>query len=476
MLFNSFEFALFFPIVFLLYWLVFQRNLYIQNVFLLVVSYVFYAAWDWRFLLLIVASSLLDYTVGVFLEKTENTRRRKALLITSLSVNLGLLFVFKYFGFFVDSFSQLVHMFGLTIQTGTLSIILPVGISFYTLQTMSYAIDVYKKKMSATKDPIAFFAFVAFFPQLVAGPIERAKNLLPQFLAARTFSYNQTVDGLKQVLWGLFKKIAVADVLAVYVNQIHAAPETMSSGMLLLGTIYFAAQVYADFSGYSDIAIGTARMLGFNLMVNFRYPFFARDIAEFWRRWHISLTSWFRDYVYIPLGGSKGSVYRKFLNIVIIFVLSGLWHGAAPTFLLWGFLCAMAYAPLMFFGKHREHLDTVAEGRALPTVREMLQMIGAFFGFAVPLIVFRTETVADFFTYLSRFFTSFDFSVTYDALTISYVLVVMLVFEWVHRDKEHPLQLRSTSKIVRGLVYFFVFYFTVAHISNEANPFIYFQF
>lgn len=476
MLFNSFEFALFLPIVFLLYWLVFQRDIRAQNAFILVVSYMFYGAWDWRFLILIAASSLIDYVVGLQLEGSKGEGRRRTLLLVSIIANLGLLFVFKYFGFFVESFVALGALVGMELNATTLGIILPVGISFYTLQTMSYTIDIYRKQLSATRDPIAFFAFVAFFPQLVAGPIERAKNLLPQFFARREFSYESAKDGVKQILWGLFKKIAVADVIGVYVDQVHAAPGDMTSGMLLLATIYFAIQVYADFSGYSDIAIGTARLLGFNLMVNFKYPFFARDIAEFWRRWHISLTSWFRDYVYIPLGGNKKGVARACVNTVLVFVLSGLWHGAAWTYVLWGVFAVLPYLPLMLSGKHRAHLDTVASTRSLPTVREVLQMVGAFFGFALPLIVFRTPTVNDAVIFVSTFFSSGDFSVTREALGVVYVIMIMFAFEWAHRHDAHPLQLHTRSRVLRAITYFVVLYLTIAHVSNEANAFIYFQF
>jgi len=326
MLFNSIEFAIFLPIVFILYWFVTNRDLRVQNLLLLVASYVFYGWWDYRFLSLIVFSSIVDYSIGLQMSKTDAQNKRKLLLFASLCVNLGLLGFFKYYNFFIDSFVDAFTFFGHSINPDRLNIILPVGISFYTFQTLSYTIDVYKRKLEPTKDILSFFAFVSFFPQLVAGPIERATNL----------------DGMRQILWGLFKKVAIADNCAVFVNLIFANSADHSGSTLFIGAILFAFQIYCDFSGYSDIAIGTARLFGFNLMKNFAFPYFSRDIAEFWRRWHISLSTWFRDYLYIPLGGSRGSNYVKIRNTFIIFIVSGFWHGANWTFIVWGFLNALS--------------------------------------------------------------------------------------------------------------------------------------
>ena len=340
MLFNSIEFAIFLPIVFILYWFVTNRNLKIQNILLVCASYLFYGWWDWRFLSLIFFSSIVDYLVGIGLSKTEKTGKRKFLLLISIFVNLGFLGVFKYFNFFAENFAQAFTLFGSSIEPNRLNIILPVGISFYTFQTLSYSIDVYKKKLQPTKDIVAFFAFVSFFPQLVAGPIERATNLLPQFYKKREFSYDKATDGMRQILWGLFKKMVIADNCARLVNDIFDNFETFSGSTLLFGIVLFAFQIYGDFSGYSDIAIGTSRLFGFNLKRNFAFPYFSRDIAEFWRRWHISLSTWFRDYVYIPLGGSRGGKFSQVRNIFIIFIVSGFWHGANWTFIVWGALNA----------------------------------------------------------------------------------------------------------------------------------------
>ncbi len=334
MLFNSIEFAIFLPIVFLLYWYVFQRNLKLQNLFILAASYLFYGWWDWRFLSLVVFSSFVDFFVGLALKNEEKQSKRKLFLLISIVINLGLLGFFKYYNFFVDSFVDAFTLFGKQLNVSSLRIILPVGISFYTFQTMSYSIDVYKRNLKPTSDIIAFLAFVTFFPQLVAGPIERATNLLGQFYTKRHFDYANAVNGLRQILWGLFKKIVIADNAAKIVSDVFANYGSYNGSMLLLGGIFFAFQIYGDFSGYSDIAIGTSRLFGFKLMKNFAFPYFSRDMAEFWRRWHISLSTWFRDYLYFPLGGSKGGTGMKVRNTFIIFIVSGFWHGANSIFYL----------------------------------------------------------------------------------------------------------------------------------------------
>src|SRR5690554_7687979 len=378
MLFNSFDFALFLPIVFILYWFVANKNIRMQNLLIVVASYVFYGWWDWRFLSLILFSTLVDYLVGVRLGTEDNQAKRKVLLWTSILVNLGFLGFFKYYNFFLDNFIASFSFFGREITANSLNIILPVGISFYTFQTLSYSIDVYKRKLRPTKDFIAFAAFVSFFPQLVAGPIERAKNLLPQFFRSRTFDYNKAVDGMRQILWGLFKKMVIADNAAEIANEIFNNSANYSGSTLLLGALFFTFQIYGDFSGYSDIAIGTSRLFGFDLMRNFNYPYFSRDIAEFWRRWHISLSTWFRDYLYIPLGGSKGRTWMKVRNVFIIFIVSGFWHGANWTFIVWGALNAIYFLPLLLTNRNRKHLEVVAEGEVLPSIKEFFLMLLTF--------------------------------------------------------------------------------------------------
>ena len=400
MLFNSIDFAVFLPIIFILYWFFTGGNIKKQNFLMFVASYVFYGWWDYRFLLLIFFSSIVDYLVGIKISESRSEKRKKLLLFVSLFVNLGLLGFFKYYNFFVDNFSTAFSFFGYHISVGRLTIILPVGISFYTFQTLSYSIDIYKGKLKPTKDLISFLAFVSFFPQLVAGPIERASNLLPQFLRDREFNYEEASDGMRQMLWGLVKKTVLADNCATYANYIFNHYETLSGSMLFMGTIFFAFQIYGDFSGYSDIAIGTARLFGFKLMRNFAYPYFSRDIAEFWRRWHISLSTWFRDYLYIPLGGNSGTISKKIRNVFIIFVVSGFWHGANWTFIMWGLINAIYFIPLMLLKKNRKNTGIVAEGKTIPTFSEFIQITFTFFMTLIAWVFFRTESVG------KAFFTS----------------------------------------------------------------------
>ncbi|MFT4661415.1 MAG: alginate O-acetyltransferase complex protein AlgI [Patiriisocius sp.] len=487
MLFNSFEFLLFLPTVFLLYWFVFQKNLKIQNVLLLGVSYLFYGWWDWRFLSLIVISSVIDYIAGREIEKSESHKRKKAFLILSMAVNLGFLGFFKYYNFFMENFAEMISTLGMNPNYSTLKIVLPVGISFYTFQTMSYTIDVYRGKLKASNDPIAFFAFVSFFPQLVAGPIERATNLLPQFNVKRNFSKTEAIDGMRQILWGFFKKIAIADMAAPFVNNIFSNVDAMPSGALFLGAILFAFQIYGDFSGYSDIAIGTSRLFGFNLMQNFAFPYFSRDIAEFWRRWHISLSTWFRDYLYIPLGGSRGSRLNQLRNIFIIFIVSGFWHGANWTFIIWGALNAIYFLPTFFANKNRKHLDVVAQNTSLPNLREILQ-IGVTFGMTVfAWIFFRADSINDAVIYIKKMFTGdimnftenmFENTREFHSFLFTFVFIAMLIgIEWMQRRKQHGLQdVFSRSPILRRTLYFILAGIIMLFISNEATTFIYFQF
>lgn len=333
MLFNSIDFLIFLPIVFVLYWFVFNINLKSQNLLILFSSYVFYGWWDYRFLSLIFLSTVVDYKIGLEIPKQNSEKNRKLLLWVSVLFNLSVLGFFKYYNFFVDSWISLLSTVGYDVKSvWTLNIILPVGISFYTFQTMSYTIDIYKKSLDPTKDFISFASFVSFFPQLVAGPIERASNLLPQILKKRDFKYEQKVQGLRLILFGMFKKVVIADSLAPLVDDIFSNYQDFGGGTLWLGAIYFSFQIYCDFSGYSDIAVGTSKLFGFELMSNFKFPYLSRNIGEFWRRWHISLSTWFRDYLYIPLGGRLEGKLKSFRNILLVFLVSGFWHGANWTF------------------------------------------------------------------------------------------------------------------------------------------------
>ncbi len=484
MLFNSIQFAIFLPIVFLLYWFVFDRfisksghQLKLQNAFIVVASYVFYGWWDWRFLLLIAFTSFCSWGSGLLIGKQESKKIAKRWMWLNIIINLGILALFKYYDFFVTEFAQLFHI---SMDRLLLKVILPVGISFYTFQALSYSIDVYRDKMEPTDDIIAFFAFISFFPQLVAGPIERATNLLPQFLKKREFDYNTAVDGMRQILWGLFKKIVVADNCAVYVDQVFSTYMEQSGSTLLLAAIFFTFQIYGDFSGYSDIAIGTAKLFGIKLMRNFNVPYFSRDIAEFWRRWHISLTTWFRDYVYIPLGGSRVSKAKVIRNIFIIFLVSGLWHGANWTFLVWGAYHAILFLPLILAGKNRKHTNQVAEGRFLPTWKETGQMLLTFFLALIGWIVFRAESIVQAWGYIqgmtdgNLFRSPWIYNSTY-MLPMPIILLVFIVLEWTGRNKECPLKVNGTKKIWQWLVYI-LFVVMIFSFGKPAESFIYFQF
>jgi len=483
MLFNSIDFAIFLPLVFILYWFVTNKNLKLQNLLIVAASYIFYGWWDWRFLSLILFSTLVDYTVGQKLRNEENQLKRKVLLWTSIVVNLGFLGFFKYYNFFLDNFITAFSFFGQDIQANSLNIILPVGISFYTFQTLSYSIDVYKRKLEPTKDFIAFSAFVSFFPQLVAGPIERAKHLLPQFYKKRTFDYSKAVDGMRQILWGLFKKVVIADNCAEFANQIFNNSADMSGGTLVLGALFFTFQIYGDFSGYSDIAIGTSRLFGFNLMRNFAFPYFSRDIAEFWRRWHISLSTWFRDYLYIPLGGSRGGTLMKVRNTFIIFIVSGFWHGANWTFIIWGALNAIYFLPLLLTNNNRNNLETIAQGKFFPSIKDFLSMLLTFSLTVFAWIFFRAEDLSHAFSFISGII-QFSDGISPKALFFTKPIKLLLLFcslctllftEWISRDKEHGLQFTGAPQIVLWSLYLGIFT-AIFLLSGAEADFIYFQF
>ncbi len=489
MLFNSIEFAFFLPIIFALYWALNRHKLQNQNILLLIASYIFYGWWDWRFLFLILFSSILDFSIGLELSKAKSQKKRKILVLFSLFVNLGFLGFFKYYNFFVESFANAFTLLGQELNPDRLNIILPVGISFYTFQTLSYTIDVYRNKLKPTSDPIAFFAFVSFFPQLVAGPIERASNLLPQFYRKRTFDYTYAVDGTRQILWGLFKKIVIADNCAFFANEIFTNYSAYSGSTLLIGAILFAFQIYGDFSGYSDIAIGTSRLFGFNLKKNFAFPYFSRDIAEFWRRWHISLSTWFRDYLYIPLGGSRGGLWIKIRNTFIIFLVSGFWHGANWTFIVWGFINACYFLPLLILKQNRNNLNTVAENKKLPNIKEFFQMGITFFMTVIAWIFFRAENLTVAVEYIDSLFSSSLFQISLIELErlsfnsptslkyFGWLMLLFIIVEWLQREKEHGLELDNikTSKVFRWSIYY-GFALMIFWFGSNQQEFIYFQF
>lgn len=480
MLFNTIEFAIFLPVVFILYWLL-NKKIKLQNSLILVASYFFYGWWDWRFLSLIFFSSIVDFLISNKLEKTKEKKIKKQLLSISLIFNLGILMFFKYFNFFSESFANAFTLLGRPIEVSRLNIILPVGISFYTFQTLSYTIDVYRGKLKASNDIISFFAFVSFFPQLVAGPIERATNLLPQFYKKRVFNIIIAKDGIRQIIWGLFKKVVIADNCAVYVNDIFNNYQDFSSSTLIIGAILFAFQIYGDFSGYSDIAIGTAKLFGFSLMKNFNYPYFSRDIAEFWRRWHISLSTWFRDYLYIPLGGSRGDLKKKIRNIFIIFLVSGFWHGANWTFIIWGGLNALYFLPLMLMKKNRINTDQVAQGKLLPSLKESFGIISTFILTTLAWIFFRAESVRHAFDYIEGIFSlNFEKNSLHNVTDIFMIITSMLIIEWYKREKDHPLSFNESSsnskKIINTIFISIIIWSIILWGAFDNKEFIYFDF
>lgn len=483
MLFNSLDFFIFLPIVFILFWLLGKDKAKTQNIILLIASYVFYGWWDYRFLSLIVFSTFVDYFVGKAIYNNSNKKVKTKWLWVSIIFNLGLLGFFKYYDFFVDSFVDSLLFAGFEIQNvWTLKIILPVGISFYTFQTLSYSLDIYREKLKPTNDLIAFGTYVSFFPQLVAGPIERASHLLPQITKEKRFKYEQAVEGLKLMLWGLFKKVAIADSLALMVDDIFVNYGTYPSSTLILGSIFFGFQIYCDFSGYSDIAIGTSKLFGVELMSNFRFPYFSRSIGEFWRRWHISLSTWFRDYLYIPLGGSRGSRSKAIRNIFVIFLVSGLWHGANWTFVVWGLFHALLFLPSFYFNTNRKHLDNVELFRSAKTfVLEGAQILMVFSWVMLSWVFFRSETLADAFSYLQNMlfdFTYWEYNHPQGYRMWDYyvLLVGFVIFEYIIRkDERNPLDFNN--RFVRFLCYIILILLIIMFYDDAMDrSFIYFQF
>jgi alginate O-acetyltransferase complex protein AlgI len=477
MLFNSISYLIFLPIVFIIYWNL-KSNLKFQNLFLLLSSYFFYAFWDYRFLFLLVFSTALNYFTGKMIYTSNGINNRKIWLFVSVIINLGFLGVFKYYNFFLTSFVDLFSFFGLKTDLFTLKLILPVGISFYTFHGLSYIIDIYKNRIKPIDDFVSYSVFVSFFPLLVAGPIERATHLLPQITTKREINYNTLSDGLRQILWGLVKKIIIADSCAFYVNTIFSNFDQYNGSSLFLGAILFAIQIYGDFSGYSDIALGSAKLLGFSLLRNFSYPYFSRDIAEFWRRWHISLSSWFRDYVYIPLGGSKAKLLIRIRNTFLIFLLSGFWHGANWTFIFWGLLNAVYFLPLLLLKINRNNSDVVASGRLLPTIKEFIQILSTFLLTTFAWIVFRSNTLYNAFEYIKIIFSKTFFEKPLFIETkLMIALFIFILVEWLGRECVHPLQFTniSTSRIFRWSVYYILLLCLYLFRGTE-QTFIYFSF
>lgn len=478
MLFNSINFAIFLPIVFFLYWFVTNKSLRLQNILLLVASYFFYGCWDWRFLLLLIFSTSLDYFTGSKIFSAENPQQKKSWLWLSIIINVGLLGVFKYYNFFAESLAEASSAIGLHLHPYMLNIVLPVGISFYTFHGLSYIIDIYNDKIKPEKNFINYGVFVSFFPLLVAGPIERATHLLPQIQQKRIFNYSKAIDGLRQILWGLFKKIVIADQCALYVDQVFSSADSFSGSTHAVVAILFAIQIYGDFSGYSDIALGTAKLFGIDLLRNFAFPYFSRSIPEFWRRWHISLSTWFRDYLYIPMGGSKGNKWNRIKNIFILFVVSGFWHGANWTFIIWGLLHAFYMLPSILFNTNRKNLDIVAQGKAFPSLKEFLSILSTFGLVAFALIFFRSDNLEQAIKFIATIFSTSLFTMpALSAGILPVLLAAFFVVEWLGRNQQYgiaelglkwPVSLRWATYYTISII---IFYY-----AGTEKQFIYFQF
>jgi D-alanyl-lipoteichoic acid acyltransferase DltB (MBOAT superfamily) len=476
MTFNSWPFLVFLPLTFAVYWSLKDRLRW-QNLFLVLASYVFYGWWDWRFLILIVITSLSSFFCARLMECCTQRSRQRWLLTANVTLNIGILGCFKYFNFFAGSLQAVAAAAGLHLDMPTVHLILPVGISFYTFQSLSYTIDVYREKLKATHDVLAFLAYISFFPQLVAGPIERATDLLPQMLRCRRFCVGEAVDGLRQMLWGFFKKMVVADTCALAVNQIWDNWQEGDALLLVVGMVLFSFQIYGDFSGYSDIAIGTGRLFGVRLSDNFRLPYLSRSMAEFWRRWHISLMGWFRDYVYIPLGGSRVSRLVTVRNILVVFALSGLWHGASWTYVAWGLYNAILLAlPLLVCPSRKR------ESSEEPTLSDFPRILMTFTLAAVGWVIFRSSSLAEGLGFLSRMLTQLLHGETGGLSMGKWALVLcasLMAAEWLQRDKRHVLQFPSTGlfryRTVRWMVYY-VLLLLIILMHGEEQTFIYFQF
>ncbi|MBU3010320.1 MBOAT family protein [Polaribacter vadi] len=473
MIFNSIEFLIFFLIIFITYWCLNKKPLVFQNILLLVASYFFYGWWDWRFLGLIAFSTIIDFYIGKILSKTKQSKKRKILLFSSLAINLGFLGFFKYFNFFINSFEELLQNLGINFDTWTLKIILPVGISFYTFQTMSYTIDVYKEKIKHTDNFISFAVFVSFFPQLVAGPIERASNLLPQFQKKRKFNLKQSINGCSLIVYGFFKKIVIADRLAIYVNSVFNNVETANTISLIIAAVFFAFQIYADFSGYSLIARGISKLIGFELMINFNKPYLATNISDFWRRWHISLSTWFKDYLYIPLGGNRVSKKRNYYNLMIVFVTSGLWHGANWTFVIWGFLHGLFQ--IIYLNFIRKSRTKSSENK----FRNFIKVVFVFTIVTLAWIFFRAENLNHAIVYFEKLI-QFDLSFNLNQITaqkgplnllLSFLAIILLYLTYLFPK---DLKFKKEGQNITFIIIFILLIFIIG--VNGKEEFIYFQF
>ncbi len=478
MLFTTIPFTLFFVVFFCLYWFVFGKSLKLQNLLILTGSYIFYAWWDWRFLFLLVGFSLIIFLLGGYMSKTQSQRTKNMLMYTGTVIGLGLLLYFKYTNFFILSFMVAFAKLHVHLDIHTLDIILPIGISFYTFRALSYLFDIHKGKTEPTDDWVVFFSFVAFFPCLLSGPIDKSKTLIPQLERKREFTYEKGADAMRQILWGFFKKMVIADGLAGFTNDIYANYHTLSASTLLMGIFYFAIQLYADFSGYSDMAIGIARLLGFNVTKNFNFPFFAQNIADFWRRWHISLTTWLTDYVFTPLS----ITFRDYdtmgliMAILVNFTLIGIWHGSNLTFVLFGFLHGCFYIPLILKGTLNKK-NKLNPDKALPTFKELIAMLQTFILASFSFILFRSDNIRDAFGFFKRLFSKSLLSLPSSGRLFIPIVIILLVIEWIQRNKEHVLQIeRIRYASVRWGIYLAIIIAIGFFFRADTKTFMYVKF
>ncbi|MGF1583117.1 MAG: MBOAT family O-acyltransferase [Gemmataceae bacterium] len=484
MTFTTLTFLAFLAVVFSLYWATPSRRL--QNALLLAASYFFYGWWDARFCLLLLSSSVVDFLVGRGLTATTSEVKRRWILAVSVASNLGVLVAFKYFDFFVDNFRLVCEQLGWPVSVPALRWVLPVGLSFYTFQTMSYTFDVYSRKINATRSLLDYLAYVSFFPQLVAGPIERATHLLPQFFERRSFVYEKGVDGCRQILWGFFKKLLIADRLGAFVDEVYGSLGTADGPRVVFATLAFAFQIYCDFSAYSDIAIGTAKLFGFDLNRNFAYPYFSQSVTEFWRRWHMSLAKWLRDYVYIPLGGNRMGRWRTAFNILAVFGLSGLWHGASWNFVVWGLLMG-GVVVIEAILQASQTSDPVPGGSSrFPTVVSTLKMAFVFSVVGMGWIFFRAESLGEAVHALETIVASWNPNVWNEYVTVVvsdsgiqkviWLVTLLLLFEWFQRRHPYPLYFPQLHRWQRWAIYALLLW-SILFIGPVTNrSFIYFTF
>lgn len=465
-----------------MHWWLCKHSVTKQNTLLLIASYVFYACWDWRFLFLLVFSTGLDFFSGAKIFNAKTSTQKKYWLYISVVINVGFLAVFKYYNFFANELVELLQLFGLTITLSSLQIILPVGISFYTFHGLSYVLDIYKNKIKPEKNFITYSLFVSFFPLLVAGPIERATHLLPQLTVARKFNYSLAVDGLRQIFWGLFAKVVIADTCANFANYAFEQ-SNINGSTAFLGAVFFAFQIYGDFAGYSNIALGTAKLLGIELLQNFSFPYFSRNIAEFWKRWHISLSSWFKDYLYIPLGGNANGKLKTIRNVFIVFLVSGFWHGANYTFIVWGALHGLFFVALLVTNKHKTHKTIVAPQSLLPTLKEAIQILTTFGLVVFAWVFFRANNLHHALTYLQIIFNESLFSFPKFKIESSLVVATGLVLffllvEWIGRKGTYALQTLFTNQPIwiRYFGYYTLVILILGFGNKASKAFIYFQF